>query len=298
MEFLRTSVINDAAIAADGIVTYDLPVLPISHLVLTIKGLNVTNEATIQEMLLAITKVQVSHLGKDIINLSAVDLFALNITLLRRFPFILNMIATDNATRSMSLIIPFGRKLYDPAECYKGTNRGELQIAITCDIAVTGFDGLILQLDAIQLPEAAPAQHLKVVTSNFTATATAEETVSLPLGTQMVGCLLWATTVPATTAWTATIDKLEMLIDNVERYFAGVYWESLHGSLIERVGSACYHDISTAGIDLANHAYLDFDPDDLSNFVLDTKGKSAAVLNITFGDTNPIRVLPVQLRQF
>jgi len=298
MQFLRSSIINDAAIAADGTYTYDLPVQPISHLVLTIKALNVTNEATIQQLMGLITKIEVTHLSKDIFNMSALDCLALNLALLKKFPFAINPIATDNATRSISLIIPFGRKLFDPSECYKATNRGELQIALTCDIAVTDADGLILQLEAVQMPEASPTQFLKCVTSNYTPAATGESKVSLPLGTRMIGCLLWATTVPATTAWTATIEKLELLIDEVERYFSGTYWETLHGLFHERIFTAQFADVNTAVAVLENHAYLDFDPNEDGNFMLDTQGMSSVDLNINFGDTNPIRLIPCQLRNF
>lgn len=298
MEFLRSSVINDETISSDGIKIYDLPVLPMSHLVLTIKALNVTNEATIQQLMALVTKIEVSHLGKNIFNMSALDALALNLSLLNKFPFALNPIATDNATRSISLIIPFGRTLFNPAECYRATNRGELQIALTCDIATAEADGLILQLEAVQLPEASPGQYLKCVTSNFTPAATGEDKVALPLGTKMAGVLLWATTVPATTAWTATIEKLELLIDEVEKYYSGTYWETLHGQLHERIFTAQFADVNTAVAVLENHAYMDFDPDGKGSFIVDTSGSKSVNLNINFGDTNPIRIIPVQLRSF
>jgi len=298
MEFLRTSVVNDAAIAADGVYTYDLPVQPLSHLILTIKALNVTDEALISALMTNITKIEVSHLSKDVFNMSALDCLALNLALLRKFPFALNPIATDNATRSISLIIPFGRSLFNPAECYKATNRGELQLALTCDIATAEADGLILQVEAVQLPEASPSQYLKCVTSNFTAAATGEDKVPLPLGTKLLGVLLWATTVPATTAWTATIEKVELLVNDSESYFSGSYWETLHGQLHERVFSAQFADVNTAVAVLENHAYMDFDPNDDDSYALVTEGKQSIDLNIDFGDTNPIRVIPVQIRPF
>jgi hypothetical protein len=298
MEFLKSSVINDVTPAADGILTYDLPVLPISHLILTIKALNATDEATIQELLALVTKIEVSHLGKDIFNMSAVDAFALNVHYLNKMPFALNPIATDNATRSISLIIPFGHSLYNPASCFKAVNRGELQLALTVDIATSACDGLILQCDAVQIPEASPSNFLKCVTSNFTPAATGEDKVALPLGTIMAGCLIWATTVPATTAWTATIEQLELLVDETEHYFSSSYWESLIGASSERSFNLQYANVNTAVTVLQNHIFLDFDPDKKGTYHLNTEGKQSCDLNINFGDTNAIRVIPVQLRKF
>lgn len=298
MKFLKSPVINDEAISSDGIKSYDLPVLPMSHLVLTVKGLNVTDEATILQLCNYITKISVNHLGSDIANYSMLDLLALNFYLLRRHPFASNPIATDDAVRSISLLIPFGRRLYDHTECYKATRRGELKIDLTVDIAHTNADGLILQLEAVQLPEASPSQYLKCVTSNFTPASTGEDKVPIPLGSRLAGILLWATTVPATTSWTATIEDLELLIDESEKYYTKSYWETLHGAGIERAVDLQFADVNTAVTVLSNHVFMDFDPLMDNSFLLDTFGAKSAELNINFGDTNPIRVLPVQIRNF
>lgn len=298
MEFLRTLVVNDVTPGADGVVSYDLPVLPQSHLLLTIKALNVTDEATISELLAMISKIEVSHLGKDIFNMSALDCWVLNLVLQNRLAQAINPVADDNGTRAITIAIPFGRKFFDPGECYKATNKGELQISLTVDIANAGADGLILQLESVQLPEASPSKFLKCVTSNFTPGATGESKVSLPLGTTLAGVLLWATTVPATTAWTTTINKLELLVDEIEHYYTGSIWETLHGAFIEHIFSFMFAEINTAINVIENHVFLNFIPTLDDEFLLSTEGKSAVDLNIDFGDTNPIRIIPVQLRNF
>lgn len=317
MEFLRTVVVQDVTPAADGEVPYDLPVNSISHLNLTLKALNAgTNtKATLAQLLGALEKIEILHRGQAIHSYNGADLFALNCILLGHEPVQANIINTDNATRSLGLIIPMGRKLYNPAECFPPTKRGDLKINIKIDIADTGYDGVIFQIESTELLDASPARYLKVTTLTATPSATGEMDVALPIGNPYTGILLWGTTVPVGTAWTTTIDYAKLLADNVERYYAKANWESLHADLILRCGAcvdwsekihlentgASYAqnaDTATEEVvkgDIENYALMDFDPALNDEFLLETSGLSELKLKINAGDTNALRALPMEL---
>jgi len=295
MQFLRTVIVQDVTPAADGDVTYDLPVNPVSHINLTIKCLNVTNEATVAEIAALIVNVQVLHRGTSIIQMSGPDLLALNHLLLRHAPIVANQIATDNATRSLALIIPFGRTLYNPSECFPESKAGELQLRLTVDIENAGADGLILQIEATELLGASPSRHLKATTLTTTPAATGAHDIDLPIENPYAGIMLWGTTIPATTAWTTTIDQVKLLADNTEIFYSLANWESLHAEIVTRPGHQPGYILADGDDQIAHYSYLDFSPHDKDDFLLNSGPLSSLKLRVTVGNADAIRVIPVEL---
>lgn len=292
---LRSVIVQDYTPAADGSFTWDLPVNPLSYISLVIKALNVTNEATVAEIAAMLTNIQVLHRGTSIFQLSGVDLLALNAILLRHTPLLLNQVATDDATRALMLIIPMGRKLLHPDEAFPETKSGELQLRLTVDIANAGADGLILQVESTEIPDAHPSRHLKVTTLTLTPSATGQTDLDLPIRNAYSGILLWGTTVPTGTAWTTTIDQVKLLADNTESMFSLANWEALHGDLINRIGHQPGYILADGDDMIGHYAYMDFAPNDEDLYLLETPGLSALKLRITAGDTNPLRALPIEL---
>jgi len=295
MRFIHSSIAKDEAIVASAVTTYELPVNPISHLIFTLKCLNVTDEATLAEILERIEKIEVLYQGAAILSLNGADLYALNMLLHHDVPMLANQVATDDATRWLSLILPFGRKTFLPEECMFATHRGELLLQITASATEAAADGLIYQIESVELPEAKPAHHLKVTTLTKTPTATGEHDVDLPINNDYVGILLYGTTKPTSTIWTASFDWVKILANNEEYDYAHSYWESLRGDMINRVGHRQPYDLTIDNDVLAHYGYLDFDPREDKNFLMETRGLSDLTLRTSADVADAIRVLPVEL---
>jgi len=316
-EFRRTILVDDVTPASDGDYTYDLPVDPISHLVLTFKCLNagVNTKATLAQILGAAKKISVIFRGAEIYSLSGADLFALNCIMLGKEMHQENVINTDNATRAITLILPFGRNLYDPNECFVATKRGELQLKVNVDIAATGYDGLTFLFEVVELPGATPANVIKVYTLTKIPAATGDMDVELPRGNKLLGLLLYGTTIHSGTSWTHTIDKVQLLLNNVRKYYCETKAEALHGSLMELTGTKNafaekFHMENTASTytqnadtateeannsDISNYNFLNFGIKMPADYIIDTAPLSEIKVRITAGDTNELRVLPVEL---
>lgn len=292
---IRSTLIPDETPAADGTYSYNLPVNPISHIMFIIKCLNVTDEATLANILALVTNLTVANRGQSIINLSAADLYALNTVIFPGVPVFTNLVATDNATRSVGLCIPFGRMLFNPAECFPKSREGELTLSVTVDIATAEADGLILLAETIELPEASPKRYLKATTMARTPTATGQMDVDLPIGNPLAGILLWGTTVPTGTAWTATIDQFRLLVDNVEYDYANAYWEAMHADLVWRGGMPLGSEDAWANDVIPNYALVDLSPNKEDLYLLDTAPLASLKARIEAGDTNPLRVIPIEL---
>lgn len=294
-EFLRSIIINEETPAADGTFTYDLPVNPVSHLILGILCLNVTNEATPLEIAQLITNVHVLHRGTTILQMRGEDLMAWNQIQFGRTPILLNQAADDDGVRALMLVIPFGRKLYHAEECFPESKAGELQLQLTVDIANAGADGLILQLESLELLGARPSRYLKQTTLVSTPTAVGTWDVELPIGNDYTGIMLRGTSKPATTSWTATIEDIKLLANNKETYFSSSLWECLRGSLILRPGHEPGHIIASGHDQIAHYAYMDFNPSRDDYWLLKSANLSALTLRINAGVDDEIRLFPMEM---
>jgi len=295
MKYRRSVIAQDQSVALSSITTFDLPVNPLSFLLVTMRFLNVTDEATLAQVLARITSATVTRFGATIFSASGADLHKLNAILLGNLPILTNQVATDNAARYITMMIPFARTPYNPAEGLPATQRGELKLQIEMSASETDVDNVSWQIEAVEMLGATPKQYLKVTTLSLTPVSGVENDAVLPIGNKYAGIALFSTTVPTGTAFTTSVDKVRLLIDNVEDSIAAANWESIHGELIRKIGHRQDYDASADNDDISLYGLLDFSPLGDDSYLVDSKGKSSSVLKITGGDTNAIRVFPLEI---
>jgi hypothetical protein len=160
MHFIRSSLLLDHT-AATEVKKIDLPVNPLSHLIISLDVYNATDEATLAEILAFINKVEVTYLGTTIMSLQSEDLAALNAYLYRGMPILTQNVATDNAARCLSLIVPFGRKIMSPVECFPATRKGELTLSLDMTAPATSCDNGKVNIEAVELLGANPTRYMK-----------------------------------------------------------------------------------------------------------------------------------------
>ena len=297
MDFRRTIIVDNVTPAADGTFTYDLPVAPLSHLNLTIQCLNLAAiEATPEEICDAITNLRILHRGSSILQMSARDLLALNHIVLRKQPIIFHQTSPINSVRALGLIVPMGRIPFDPDECFPESKAGDLQLQLTVDILTAAITGVILQVEAVELPDARPSHHLKATTLSETFTATGDHDMPLPIKNRYAGILLYSSIVPTAESWNTVADQIKLLADNAERIYSAANWESLHSDLVFRCGMYPGYISGSVDDNIVNYSYLDFDPLGDSKFLLDTRDLAALTLRLTVGVAGTIRLIPVEVQ--
>jgi hypothetical protein len=319
MQFLKQVLVQDESQAASTVRTEDLPVNPLSHISISLRALNdtgtITNFTVLSALLGFITKVEVLFQGSAIISGSLDDLARLMAVLLSRGPMAPRITSVNNEIRGVTIIIPLGRRCFNPLECFPAVRRGELQLQITSGAATTGIDTVTLQIETVELLAAAPKQYMKATTISKTPSATGDHDVDLPIGNLLAGALLFGTTAPTTASWNASLGQLRLLVDNVEAYYARANWETLHGELALRcqanaqqsehvhvsdVGAA-YAQFQNTHLNavntdfLNNYAFLDLDPAKDDSYLLDTKGRARIHTRITADVADAIRIIPVEL---
>lgn len=314
--FIHSILRSNVAIAADGDQVYDLPVNPLSAILINVNPLNETatigNYALLAALLSAVDNVQVTHKGSSVVNLSGADLAALAMLWHRQSIWQSNAVETDNDRRSIILPIIFGRRAYMPGECFPETKKGELQMTVTWDIADTGFDGLRISIETIELPEATPDFVQKVTTLAQTFTATGQNDIDLPIGNPIRAILMHGTTSWAGATPAPTLGQLSVYRDNMQIGYTASDWEVLRGVLALRgcqfppdfrhIHSGTY-TTTVAGDSLepeiglskdAYYALLDFDPTDDDLYTLETEGAGRIHIRSVAEAAEAVRALPIE----
>lgn len=318
-KFLRQVLIQDETLAVSTLRTDDLPVNPLSMVLLTVKCLN--NTVTLGDFSLAnailqqIAKVEILYKGSAILSGSLMDLARLSAYLLGYPPAQLSATYVDNTTRGITIPLLLGRRPFWQEECFPAVRRGELQLQITSAAAITGVDNMVIQAETVELLDAKPTRFLKATTITKTPTATGDHDVDLPIGNKIAQVQLFGTTVPTAASYNASIGQLRLLVDNVEQYYARTNWETLHNEMQRRIQegpqtSVHQHLENTAGAYAQNvqtddgnsnvgffdsYAYLDFDPLNDGQYLLETAGRARIHMRINADVADAIRVIPTEL---
>lgn len=314
--FIHSILVVDQAIAADGPVVYDLPVNPLSVLLVKIAPLNetgtITNYKFVEGMLSALDKLRVTHRGSAVVDASGVDLAALAL-LWHRVPiWQQNAVETDNDRRCLVLPVIFGRRAYMASECFPETKKGELQLECTWDVGDTGFDGLRIAVESIELPEAEPAFVQKVTTLAQTFAATGQQDVDLPIGNVIRGLLLFGTTAFSGATPAPSWGQVSILRDNVQQYYSAADWE-MAGALAGLLGCPWppdmrhIHSVNAAGVGrentlepgvgatiVDNYCLLPFDVDGTDGYSFVTEGAGRVQVRGVAETADAVRVLPIE----
>jgi len=295
MEFNRQRIVERHTTATE-VITESLPTRPLSHLIITLAALNATDEATLAEMIAFINNVQVTHHGVGIVDVQSEDLYGVNAYLFRGLPTLTGRLATDNYSRALTLVVPFGRRIFDAAECYPGTKKGELVLRVDTTVPATSCDGSVISIDAVELPEASPTKFLKTLRKALSAPgATGEREYELPTGNEYVCCQFRLTTVPAASSYAFGVDIAKLLVNNKEYGYTGADMLCMTGERFLRVGNPDA-TIAAQGLSPLNAiAWMDFDPLGDGNFLVDTSGVESAKLNLNMGVDEALNLTTMEL---
>ena len=304
--------------ASADIVPIDLPVNPISHLLLTLAFTkNVAAQATslgnfMVLMLQSITDLSIRHRGENIIQGSLQDLAVMNAILHSQPPVVGEYAQADNEIQFVTIPLSFSRALYDHKEAFPATQRGNLRFYMTAGAISALWDAFAWSLEAVELIEDTPTSFLKYTTLTRTLAATGRQKIPLPLGNSILGALMFDPSDEVDAGGAYAFGKVKILKDNVEQYFAESNWESIRESMARRFhhwNHAWGHTHAQAAVDTATgeeiettadrpplqYGYLDFDPLKDGSYALDTQG--AATLDLDMNSdvaAGTVRVIPVE----
>lgn len=315
-EFIHSILAPNQAVAADGELTFDLPVLPLSAILIHLSPLQesgtITTHRMFEALLSALDNIRVTHKGTSVFDANGVDAAMVALVYHRISIWQSNVVETNNDRRSLVLPIIFGRRAYMPSECFPQTRKGEFQLTINFDIADTGFDALRMSLETIELPDVTPEFVQKVTTLAQTFAATGQQDIELPIGNVIRAILLFGTTPFAGATPTPTLGQLSVFVDNRQRGYSATDFEVLR-SVMGLMGvpfppdNRHIHSVDAAGVGLEdtlepeigasiddNYALLHFDPTGDDLYALDTAGAGRVNVRSVAEAANAVRVLPIE----
>lgn len=314
-KFLHNIAVTERAIAADAIESYDLGVNPLSVVLLTLRPLNDTgtlaNYQRYRGICAALNRVSVSYRGELIVSARGEDMAAFNWFRWGLEPWQANPDNVDNERRAVVLPIILGRYPYQGGSCFPATRRGELQLECDYDIADTGYDGLRVSVETIELPDAKPKEYEKRVQQVLTFPATGDQDLDLPVGNLVRGILLFGTTGYGGASPAPSWGRMKVLLDNVEAGFSNTDWEVAHmlpalwgrhpnlGEHKHTVNAAGAGIEETTSVfdameDYTNYVYLDYDPTGDDTYALDTAGASSFKIRANAETADAVRAIPVE----
>lgn len=295
MRYNRTVAIPETAFAAAGVpVQGNLPTNPMSHLVLMFRFLNDGAEATLANILAAVANIEVLWNGEQIYQLNGFDAFAFQMHLFGQTPIQGNEVATDNAARWFCLTVPFARVLYMPSRGLPATKSGQLLCRVTPAAAFTAMDGMTLQVEAVEMLGANPEKTMKVTTLNPLIGAAGDNDIDIPREGLLNALMLFATTVPTGTAFTKSINSIQLLNNNKQDYVCLASWEGMRGEHAPWMGEEASWITAGGAPNDDNYIFMDLQPNNVEDWNLDTDPLNQLKLKINSGDTQPIRILPAR----
>lgn len=320
MKLNHSVIVQELAISADGIFNFDLGVNPLSVLLLTLRPLNDTgtlsNFASYLTIANAVNRVSIFNQGNSIHQMRGEDLAAFNYFRWGIVPFQGQHDDTDNERRCVVLPIIFGKFPYDPSSCLPALSRGSLSMELDLDIADTGYDGLRLSVESIELIDAKPKEYERRVSVNQTWAATGLQDIELTPGSLCRGILLFGTTGFAGASPAPSWGRVRCLVDNQEAGYSATDFEvaqmlhclwgrqppSYDGHLHRTTTDGNAQTLVTSvgrpnnvGLGWDQYAFLDLDPTRDDTFSLDLSAAKRFQLRADVETADAVRAIPIDV---
>ena len=317
--FLHSVSIQEQAIAADGLSTFDLAVNPLSAVLLHLKPLNDTGTLSAFQSYMgivdSINRVSILHNGVTIYSSTGADAAALNYFRHGIIPRQATHENVNNDRRSVVLPIFLGKGPYDPSSCFPKTSRGELTLEVDFDIASTGYDGLRFAAETIELLGAKPTEFERITQSAVTFGATGNNDIELPLGNVVRSLLCFGTTFFTGASPAPTLGRMSTFLDSQQFGFSSTDFEVAqmlsgimggqpplmddHKHLVDAQAASGTEPTFGSAFEVGdarmrNYAFLDFDPTRDDKFSVDTRKASRFHLEVNAEAANAARVLTVE----
>jgi len=318
VEFIQSILSHDEAVTLGTVVTKDLPVNPLSHILLTLKlarsGTATSHVPRFMNIPAIFSRIEVLYKGSAVYSLSGVDCFASGILINNFESWAVNCEDLEDAEWALTLLVPLTRKLYDPIECFPATTRGELILQLTYAAASADWDDIRMQIETVELPDATASQFIKQTTLSATPTANVPLDIPLPIGNDISDIIVWQHQIQDGTSDTAAIDKMEILVDNINHFYPESFIETIQNMTGWRRPAPGYfgyhtHKLSAASFVegaqvsapkpedhvLACYMLMPFDLLRDGTYSLKTAGASDVNLRLDVAAFGALRIIPVEV---
>jgi hypothetical protein len=296
--------------------TEDFPVLPISHALITLdcQQTSANTNDSLVSLLGGLSNISFLFRSTQIWSLSGVNLARLAMAATNWLPIVWTVGQGASARKIVTLLLPFGRTLFNTFECFPATVRGECQVTLSFTGTSGNYQTYLYTLEFVQLPDAAPGQFLRATQMTVTPAASGDMDIDLPRGAPLAGLGTVVTNSEPGSA-TADIESVKILMANQDTWYSSSFFNSQRAlsalpygvntvlqfhSHIENTAGAYAQNATTLTQfsinDLAKEfGYMVFDPTNDGKFILDGTKALDLKARITFNAANQCQLLPLEL---
>jgi hypothetical protein len=261
--YLKSLVVQDYDPAADGVYSWELTDQPLAAIWLTVKADIAVIDQCLDDLLDMITSLDVWMGSFNVMHYTHLEkALLMNCKLKQHWPYMVNDSQNVGDVYGVTFPLMFGAPYLNDKMCLPASLSNRKRIDIGVDILTTPFADLLLDISQVIMPGANPAGAIKQEEYTVTNTLTGDVDVWLQHNWDILKMLLWSYTVPTSTAYTATIHRASLEINDFPWGYVGVPWEHLHAELMDELegpGSLENHTHLAAGATSQTGAMEDFD---------------------------------------
>lgn len=316
--FLHSIAKPNTDFAAGSFPTTDLPVNPLSLILLNFE-LTRANPAAgavykaVDDLLDNVTSVIVKHKGENIMSGTLKDLLVINMCNHKGKLGWDRLSDVSGAITRLTVPLCFGRKRYDPNECFPATSRGNLTLDLTRAANPSSFTDVNLTVETAELIEANPTRYCKYTPNSQTAVV-GQFDQALPIGNKYARLVFFDTALATLTTATSSWGQVKLLKDNVEQYYPLSDSQTLAGMLnmqvwsdgifaghrhqtVTAVGAGVFTDEAdeAASKGLRGYFQMDFDPNNDDMYLMETAGAADIKIRAIGTSATAVRVTPVEV---
>jgi hypothetical protein len=240
-KFLKKVVENDYDPAADGKITWELSDEALSAVWLTIKGDLVAANMCIDDFCNSITAIDVWFGGFNVMHYShTIDALMMNCKLKGNAPYIINSSQTIDDVTGVIFPLMFGAPYLNESMALPKSLDNRKKLELTFDIATAALDDLLIDIAEVILPDGRPVGTIKQEESTVNGKGTGDRDLWLQTNWDLLKLLIYSTTAPTGAAYTSTIERAGLEIDDFSFGYQWVPFEILHGELMDELGGQAF----------------------------------------------------------
>lgn len=235
-KFLKQVIENDYDPAADGSYTWELSNEALAAIWITVKGDLVQADVCIDDIMASLTSLDVWMGGFNVVHYATpLKALVMNSKLKGAAPYIVNSSQTIDDVVGVTFPILFGAPYLNEAMALPRSESNRKHLTLGVDIATAYVDDLLIDIAEVLLPNSSPIGSIKQEEVAVTAKGTGDHDVWLQRNWDLLKLLLYSTTVPTGAAYTSTINRAGLEIDDFAFGYKWVPWEILHGELMDEL---------------------------------------------------------------
>ena len=235
-KFLKQVVENDYDPTADETKTWELSDNALAAIWITVKGDLVKADVCIDDMLLSLTSLDVWHGGFNVCHYEhPFKALVMNCKLKGAHPWLVNSSQTIDDVTGVTFPIMFGAPYLNEAMALPKSLDNRKRLTLGLDIATANLDDLLIDICEVILPNSNPVGCIKQEEVSVAAKGTGDKDIWLQTNWDLLKLLLYSTTVPTGAAYTSTINRAGLEINDFAYGYKYVPWEILHGELMDEL---------------------------------------------------------------